>query len=153
MTMTNSDLHLDDFLPYRLSVLTNTVSGAIAKIYAERFGVTVAEWRVMAVLGMTSDLAANEICRRTAMDKVRVSRAVGRMLSRQLIERRIDDRDRRRSKLRLSKKGRRIYAEIVPFARYIETQLLTVLTESETSQLDGILNKLQRRAGELGRVT
>ena len=52
-------LDLDDFLPYRLSVLTNRVSGAIARHYSERFGLSVPEWRVMAVLGR-----ARRACRR-----------------------------------------------------------------------------------------
>ena len=46
-------LALDAFVPYRLSVLTNQVSSAIARHYADRFGLTIPEWRVMAVLGDT----------------------------------------------------------------------------------------------------
>ena len=42
-------LNLERFLPYRLSVLSNTVSSRIAKSYA-RFQLTIPEWRVMAVL-------------------------------------------------------------------------------------------------------
>src|ERR1043166_3536149 len=73
-------LDLPRFLPYRLSVLTNRVSSAIARHYSERFGLSIPEWRVMAVLGSVSDLSAREVASRTAIDKVQVSRAVASLL-------------------------------------------------------------------------
>ena len=75
------ELHLEDFLPYRLSVLTNRVSSAIARHYSERFDLTVPEWRVMAVLGGAPDLSAREVAQKTAMDKVQVSRAVAGLIA------------------------------------------------------------------------
>ena len=54
-------LDLDRFLPYRLSVLTNHVSDAIARQYSERFDLTIPEWRVMAALGNTPGLSASEV--------------------------------------------------------------------------------------------
>lgn len=75
-------LYLDDFIPYRLSVLSNRISRSVAALYAERFGLTIPEWRVMAVLGLEETRAgcvcANTVAERTEMDKVQVSRAVAR---------------------------------------------------------------------------
>ena len=70
------DLHLDRFIPYRLSVLTNTVSMIIAGAYEREFGLSIPQWRVIAVLARYPDLSAVEVAERTAMDKVAVSRAV-----------------------------------------------------------------------------
>src|SRR5512147_221812 len=89
-TAEGAPLALDRFLPYRLSVLANTVSTSIARVYARRFGLSVPEWRVMAVLGMSPPLTAGDVCGRTAMDKVRVSRAVARLLRGGLLDRRVD---------------------------------------------------------------
>ena len=74
-------LHLDRFLPYRLSVLSNTVSSAIAAAYFVNFGLTIPEWRVMAILAANPGLSAAEVTARTAMDKVAVSRAVAALLA------------------------------------------------------------------------
>jgi DNA-binding MarR family transcriptional regulator len=73
-------LELERFLPYRLSVLSNRLSNAIARSYEQRFQLSVTEWRVIAVLGRFPGLSANEVAERTAMDKVAVSRAVARLL-------------------------------------------------------------------------
>ena len=74
------ELALEAFLPYRLSVLSNRISGAIGTVYANRFKLSIAEWRLMAALGRFGPMSANEVADRTAMDKVRVSRAVARMV-------------------------------------------------------------------------
>ena len=76
---TGAALDLAAFLPYRLSVLANTISRSFARLYAARFDLTIPEWRVMAVLGAYAPLSAGDVAARTAMDKVGVSRAVARM--------------------------------------------------------------------------
>ncbi len=142
-------LALERFLPYRLSVLTNTVSRAIARLYAKRFGLSIPEWRVMAALGRYPELAASEICGVTAMDKVQVSRAVGRMERRLLVSRTGDAEDRRRRVLRLTAKGEAIHAEIVPLALEREAHLLAALSLGEYRELDRLLVKLQAQAALL----
>jgi DNA-binding MarR family transcriptional regulator len=150
-TAEGAPLALDRFLPYRLSVLANTVSTSIARVYARRFGLSVPEWRVMAVLGMSPPLTARDVCGRTAMDKVRVSRAVARLLRGGLLERKIDAGDRRRAFLTLSRKGRRVYRDIIPLALGAEAQLNAALGPEELRQLDGLITKLQARADALAR--
>ena len=144
-------LVLEDFLPYRLSVLTNRISHAIARQYGARFGLSIAEWRVMAVLGRFAPASANEVSERTAMDKVRVSRAVARLKRSGLIVAATDRADRRRSALRLSAPGKRTYRRIVPLALGLEAELIGALTPSERATLDGLLAKLHARAEVLDR--
>jgi len=135
-------LDLETFLPYRLSVLSNRISDAIARLYAKRFGLSVPEWRLIAVLGRFGPLSANDVAGRTYMDKVRVSRAVQRLLRRGLIERATDTADRRRSILRLSPEGIEIRAEIAPLALDLERRLLHVLSPADRAELDRLLDLL-----------
>jgi DNA-binding MarR family transcriptional regulator len=143
-------LELDRFLPYRLSVLSNIVSTAISGAYQKRFGLTIPEWRVMAVLATTPDLAAAEVAQRTAMDKVAVSRAVASLLAQRRIVRRTARADRRRSLLRLSQAGRRVYAQVVPVALDYERDLLAPLTRKEREAVDRAVRILLGRATEIG---
>jgi len=145
----DAKLALGRFVPYRLSVLSNIVSRAIARIYADRFGLAIADWRVMAVLGQDAPLSARDVCTLTAMDKVRVSRAVGRLIARNLVERAISARDRRLSVLSLSPAGQAIYREVVPLALDAEAKLLDGLSSEEHRQLGRLLGKLRDRARAL----
>src|SRR5258706_15569819 len=38
-------LKLEEFLPYRLNVVASLVSQALSRIYADRYGIGVPEWR------------------------------------------------------------------------------------------------------------
>ncbi len=143
-------LELDRFLPYRLSVLSNTVSTAIAGAYHQRFGLTIPEWRVMAVLANTPDLSAAEVAQRTAMDKVAVSRAVASLLRQKRIARQMARADRRRSLLQLSAAGKRVDAQVVPFALAYERALIAPLSAQERATIDRAIRILLGRATEMG---
>ncbi|GHD53418.1 hypothetical protein GCM10017083_30100 [Thalassobaculum fulvum] len=142
-------LVLDRFLPYRLSVLSNTVSRSIARLYADRFGITIPEWRVLAILGDSGPRTSAEICGRTAMDKVQVSRAIQRLMSARLVSRRTDPADRRRATIAMTAKGAAVYREVVPLALSREAILLDGFTAEECRLLDRLLDRLADRAGAL----
>lgn len=140
-------LELERFLPYRFSVLSNRISQTIANAYADRFGLAITEWRVIAVLGRYPELSASEVAERTAMDKVAVSRAVARLLQRHLLQREIHGGDRRRSVLALSEAGYKVYDDVVPVALRYERELFSALDADERATLDRLLTKLGRRFG------
>jgi DNA-binding MarR family transcriptional regulator len=137
-----TELDLNRFMPYRLSVLTNRVSSAIARHYSERFNLSIPEWRVIAVLGQNPGLSAREVAERTAMDKVQVSRAVASLLASRRLTREAHVSDGRVAHLSLSARGRAIYEEVVPLALRLEKRLLSVLTARERDMLDQLLTKL-----------
>lgn len=144
-----SRIELEDFLPYRLSILSQAVNQSLAKIYAKQFNISVYEWRVITALGNWAPLSASAVGERTRMDKVRVSRAVSRLMELGLVKRQQDKLDRRRFDLRLSAKGARVYQQALPLARDSEQQLLQAINAREQSALDKMISKLQRRADEL----
>ena len=142
-------LDLAHFVPYRLSVLSNRVSGAIARTYSERFDLTIPEWRVMAILGGATGLSAREVAQRTAMDKVQVSRAIARLVENRRVQRVVDASDGRVARLSLTSKGRAIYDDVAPLALALEEKLLEALSPAERANLDRIMTKLNAQAGLL----
>lgn len=148
-THSGGALHLERFLPYRLSVLTNTVSAALAEEYSGRFHLSIAEWRVMAVLAQSPGLSAAEVAVRTAMDKVAVSRAVAGLMDAGRLRRRQAASDRRRLALELTRAGRHVYGQIVPWALEYERRLLEALTDAEITALDAALTSLIEAAHAL----
>lgn len=135
-------LVLEEFLPYRLSILSNRVSRAIAARYAETFNLTIPEWRVIAVLGRRPGLTAKEIAEATEMDKVAVSRAVARLVEAKRVAARADRDDARRQILSLTTQGEGVHARIAPIALASEQQLLTAFSTRDRDQLNAILDRL-----------
>jgi DNA-binding MarR family transcriptional regulator len=131
-------------------VLSNTVSSAIAAAYFAHFGLSIPEWRIMAVLAANPGLSAAEVTARTAMDKVAVSRAVATLLAAGRLRRTTVRADRRRTHLQLTSAGSRVYAQVVPMALAYERGLLASLSKRDRATLDRLLRVLLGRAVELG---
>jgi len=142
-------LVLEDFLPYRLSILSNRVSRAIAARYAKTFDLTIPEWRIIAVLGRRVELTATEIAEATEMDKVAVSRAVARLVGAGRVRARADAADARRQILSLTRDGESVHARIAPIALASEQKLLAALDTRERVQLDALLDRLLAAAKRL----
>jgi len=142
-------IDLERFLPYRLSVLSNLVSNAIADAYQRRFDLTIPEWRVIAVLSRHPGLAAAEVAELTRMDAVAVSRAVARLLRAGRLRRAVSPIDRRRSVLRVSRSGAAVYRAVAPLARGYERELLAARDDAERAGLAGALDSLTERAESL----
>jgi DNA-binding MarR family transcriptional regulator len=144
--LTSPLIKLESFLPYRLSVLANVTSSAIAAAYEERFGLTIPEWRVIAVLMRHPGLSAREVAAKSRMDAVAVSRAVNRLLRAGRLRRAVATDDRRRSILQVSAAGAAVYRGVAPLALEFERSLLDTLSNAERTALDRLLDVLTQRA-------
>lgn len=142
-------LVLEDFLPYRLSILSNRVSRAIAARYAKTFDLTIPEWRVIAVLSRRPGLTAKEIAEATEMDKVAVSRAVAKLMNARRVRALADAEDARRQRLHLTAQGEDVHARIAPIALASEQKLLSALDGRERAQLDDLIDRLLTAARRL----
>ena len=145
-----TEFRLEDYLPYRLSLLSNTVSQGIAHRYQQDHDISVTEWRIIVVLGRFPGSTASDVVERTAMDKVTISRAVNSLLEKGFLQRRTDSNDRRRLRLYLTRgRGKQVLESIVPLAAAYETELMASLDPSDRAALEGILAKLQEGAEAL----
>lgn len=148
-TMTETMTRLADFMPYRISITSNAISDLIAREYRSRFGLKIAEWRVMAVLGDVGEATQRELVAATRMDKVAVNRATKALGERALIQRAPNMNDGRSHHLALTDTGRALYAEIMPLAMQMETQVIQVLDPDEQAEFSAMLTKLLQRADSL----
>ena len=145
-TPENAALRLSPFLPFRLSVLSNAISQRIAELYDREFGLSIWQWRVMAVTADSPGISATEIGQRTQMDKVAVSRAVAGLIEMDYLERRPSTDDARRSNLVLTEAGMGIYELIVPLALSEEARLVSTLSDKEQAELARLMGKLAKAA-------
>ncbi len=137
---------LQAFFPYLVRVYYKSVSQSVHHVYSREMGLTVSEWRTMAVLGPDRTLSAMEIVRESSMDKVNVSRAVAGLKTKELIIQSIDSKDRRKSVLRLSRKGCDGYSRLIPNILEMESKLLDGLSEAEVATLLRLMEKVRSNA-------
>ena len=140
---------LENFIPYKLSVVANRVSQSIGRLFETQFNIQIPEWRILMALYAYGDMVFTEVVDRTSMDKARVSRAQRRLVDLGMIDSVGDPLDGRKVILRLTKPGAKICKEIVPKAAETEAWFLDTLDDEEQRQLDVILDKLMLRSTEL----
>jgi DNA-binding MarR family transcriptional regulator len=145
----DGDLRLDAYLPYRLSVASNAVSGLIARAYQDRFGLTIPQWRLICVLAEDGGKTQRQLVARTVMDKVTVSRAAQGLLKRRLVARSDHHADGRSHVLALTAEGAGLHAEIAPLALAYEAALIAGLAPEEVALLKRLLTRLQSAVGHL----
>jgi DNA-binding MarR family transcriptional regulator len=133
---------LEDFLPYRLSVAANAVSKRIASAYARNFGLSIPEWRLIAVLSARGAATQQELVHATQMDKVAVSRAARALARKGHVSRQEDAADARALSLALTAQGHALFAQIAPEARAQEAAIIAHFTLDETRQLKALLARL-----------
>ena len=138
-------LDLFRFVPFRLNRLAAEVSAALADEYQERYGLDIPEWRVLATLGFRREpCSAQFISDCTRTHKSTISRAVTALLTRKLIERVENAEDRREFRLRLSRKGRALYEELIPRLLRRELEILSCLSQQERKTFGALLGKIEQ---------
>ena len=137
-----SDLKLGSFLPYVLNILAERISAGLSTIYADEYGLSIPEWRVIANLAEHGTLNARQIVKFTTMEKSMVSRAVNNLSTRGLLSQQRADGDSRAKDLALTKAGNALYRAIVPRVLAWERELLGSLNAAEYRDLLHSLDKL-----------
>ena len=140
---------LSRFLPYQLSLASNAVSGRIAMEYRQRWGLSIPEWRVMAVVGDAGAMTQRDLTRRTLMDKVAVNRACKVLEERELAVRTPNEQDGRSHLLDLTEAGRAMHAEIMPLALEMERQLFTGFSPDELELFRSLLERARTQAEDM----
>jgi DNA-binding MarR family transcriptional regulator len=142
-------LKLEQFLPYQLNVVSSLVSQALSRVYAQRYGIGVPEWRVLVTLGQYQMMTAKAIGAHTHMHKTKVSRAVAILEKRRLLGRRPNREDKREAFLSLTAAGRNIYEELAPHALDFAKRLTEILTSADREAFNRALTQLTARSTQL----
>lgn len=143
------ELQLEQFLPYLVNNLADLISTGLSRIYTDEYGLSVAEWRVIANLAEHRVLNAKQIVVTTGMEKSKVSRTVKSLSDRGLISQRRKESDNRARDLALTASGETLYANLVPRALDWELQLLECLSSGEYRDFMHLLGKLRQQASRI----
>lgn len=138
-------LDLGGYVPYFLTSISNTWSRTSSRLYLERFGVGVTEWRVISQLAIEPRIAGQRICEVIGLDKGAVSRSIASLVAAGHVLEQPDARDARRQLLELSESGYGLHDELIALATAREGLLLQGFSKEERAQLIGFLRRLQTR--------
>jgi len=138
-------LSVDSFITTQMSRVGNALRRSITLPYAEKFGLTVAEWRMLSVLAEAKRLPFAELVAQSATDKSLVSRALRLLESRGLVQLEAQPGAPRKGLVcHIMSDGLALYEQAMPIARQRQAAMLHVLTREERQVMYRVLKKLHR---------
>ena len=141
-----AELPLRRFLTYRLNRLQARLNAQASRYLAEHGGITLSEWRAIALVGNFGQTTLTEISRESQIDKGLLSRTLKTLIERGLVEGRQDDHDNRVQRLRLTAEGAGLHSRMLPRMRARQRFLQGTLTSAEFEALLSAIDKLDAAA-------
>ena len=142
-----TDLTIRELLSYRLHRVANLLSRGAEMRYRREFGVSLWEWRTVALLGGALEpQSLNELARAAGMDKGQMSRVVSGLTARKIVSRETDANDARGIRLSLTAAGRKLYQKLIKAAAARNSAFLGCLSARERECLELAMTKLAREA-------
>jgi len=136
-----------ELLSYRLHRVANLLSRGAELRYRREFGVSLWEWRTVALLGGAAEAQSlNELARAAGMDKSQMSRVVAGLTKKRIVVREADASDGRGIRLSLTAKGRTLYRKLIRAATERNDAFVGCLSARERAALDSIMAKLAQEA-------
>ena len=136
-----------ELLSYRLHEVANLLSRGAELRYRREFGVSLWEWRTLALLGaVTEPLSLNHLAHAAGIHKSQMSRVVSGLAKRKLVVRDANSEDARGVHLTLSKRGRKLYEGLIEAAAQRDRAFRNCLTKDEKQVFDSALAKLAGQA-------
>ena len=142
-----TDPTIRELLSYRLHQVANLLSRGAELRYRREFGVSLWEWRTVALLGGAREAQSlNELARAAGMDKGQMSRVVSGLTKRQIVSREADANDARGIRLSLTRSGKNLYQKLIGAAAERNSAFLDCLSVKERVCLEQAMTKLAREA-------
>jgi len=139
-----------DLLSYRVHRVANLLSRGAELRYRREFGVSLWEWRTIALLGAADGaLSLGDLAHAAGIDKSQMSRVVSGLAKRRIVLREAHPGDGRGIRLTLTKAGRKVYDGLIRAAAQRDSLLRNCLSATERNVFERALTKLAGQAREL----
>ncbi len=140
-----TDLTVDAFITTLMSQVGNALRRTVTLPYAEQFGLSVSEWRVLSLLGHAGRLAFSDLVTQSTSDKALVSRTLKLLEARGLVQLQSEgSTPRKKVFCAVTPAGQALHAEAILVARRRQAAALRVLTPCERDTMYRALLKLRR---------
>ena len=140
---------LTEFLTYRIVRLHQALNAQAIAVLNEVSGISLSQWRILAMVGSGGALTARDLARSTGFDPALISRTVHALEKAGLVRTARSGADRRVLTVAPTAAGAEIHERTLPIMRARQEALLGALTPEERSAVFRIIDKLERAARQL----
>lgn len=145
-TYAKAELDLHQFLTFRLSQVHARLNAQASALLGERAGVTLAQWRLIALIGSRPGTKARDIEREASLNKGQISRNLAALIRDGYVASSLDEGDRRAQRLRLTAFGRSTFEDVLPLMRERQRRLREAIGRDALPSFEAALDRLERAA-------
>lgn len=138
---TSDELLLDSIIPYQINRLSYTMNRLLDQELRQE-GLSMAYWRVMAVLDFNDSASVNEMAEYAMIQQSTLSRMLQRMETEGYVEYRRIKSDRRVRHIHLTAKGRKKYNTVRDITLRHVRRIVSGFSKSERSQLMKFIKRM-----------
>ena len=133
---------IDYYAPFLLNAVSSAWHRKTSAIYRDRFGLGIAEWRLLSMLNIEPDITAARICEVLRMDKAAASRTLKRLNDWGLILYEAPASDPRKRRWRLSPEGLTTHDRILAIALDCEAEMVADVPPEELEVFLSVLRRM-----------
>jgi DNA-binding MarR family transcriptional regulator len=140
---------VEDLLNFRLSRLLESSGSMVTRLCEGRYGITRREWRLICILASQGAMSPSELAERAHLERARISRHVGDLVAKKLVDRVGLELDKRRASVALNARGRALHDELFPQSVHFNNLVLEALAPAELDAFDAALARLTAAADRI----
>ncbi len=142
-------LTVDHFITTLMSQVVNAMRRSATLPYAQQFGLTVPEWRILALLAHAQRMPFAELVVQSTSDKALVSRTLRQLEQRGLVALEAEgSTPRKRLHCSITPEGLALHDQVIPVARKRQAAMIRLMTPEERRVVYGALRRVQRECLE-----
>lgn len=134
---------------YRLFKANNLLYRPFMALFAERYQLSITDWRLMLTLADMGEAAAHELCDATGMHPMNVSRSLASLRAQGRISTVRDPDNRRRKIIRLTDEGWEVYGRLSPHLKRFAEFMFSTMTHLEIEIFGKLIDQMIERLESL----
>ncbi|MDQ0011832.1 DNA-binding MarR family transcriptional regulator [Variovorax boronicumulans] len=131
-----------DYINVLLDLASERTRDRGSRVYEIEVGLSIRDVRLLRMIGGAPGITMGQLVQTCAIEKTLVSKLVGSLVQRELVQRQIGSEDARQIHLCLTPSGIDLVLQAEPIGKEMEARFLDCLTVAEVDTLRRILHKI-----------
>jgi len=138
----HTPLDLSEHLPYLINRVGSALVARFSADALARARLSIASWRVLAVLSNNGGLRQTDLAEMTSIDASTLSRLITRLVRDGLVKRTRSRSDSREVAVALTRKAKTLMTKLVPIAMGLQNSATQKLAKQDLATLKRVLRKM-----------
>jgi MarR family transcriptional regulator, organic hydroperoxide resistance regulator len=140
--LSRTPLDLSEHLPYLINRVGSALVARFSADALARARLSIASWRVLAVLSNNGGLRQTDLAEMTSIDASTLSRLITRLVRDGLVKRTRSKSDSREVAVALTRKAKTLMTKLVPIAVGLQNSATQKLAKQDLATLKRVLRKM-----------